>query len=73
MPRRTPPSRTSVARRYGHPWPWTVEPILRREFDRANGDVRALASAFGCHPRTVDTWVRRFDLRHRDVAPDDGG
>lgn len=70
MNRRDAPTRTEVARDYDHPWPWTVEPILRREFDRRDGDISALASAFGCHPRTVDKWVRRFDLR-TDADRDD--
>ncbi|MFB6354057.1 MAG: helix-turn-helix domain-containing protein [Halobacteriales archaeon] len=58
-----PRSRSAVVREFGHPWPWTVEAILAREFDRHDGDVRALAAAFGCHPDTVDSWVRRFGLR----------
>ena len=62
------PTRTAVAREYGHPWPWKVEEILRREFDRHDGDVRALANAFGCHPRTVDKWVRRYGLRDGGAA-----
>jgi hypothetical protein len=70
MTRTDAPTRTEVARDYGHPWPWTVEELLRREFDRRDGDVRALANAFGCHPRTVDKWVRRFDLR-TDADRDD--
>lgn len=57
------PTRTAVAREYGHPWPWKVEEILRREFERHDGDVRALANAFGCHPRTVDKWIRRYGVR----------
>ena len=65
-------TRTDVARDYGHPWPWKVEEILRREFDRQDGDLMALARAFGCHPRTVDKWVRRFDLRARREDGDDG-
>lgn len=64
------PTRTEVARDYGHPWPWTVEELLRREFERRDGDIRALARAFGCHPRTVDKWVRRFDLRAGQAADD---
>lgn len=62
-------SRTDVARTYGHPWPWTVEELLAREFDRQDGDVRTIASRFGCHPNTVDTWVRKFDLRARSSRP----
>lgn len=63
MPGSRSPTRTAVAREYGHPWPWKVEEILRREFERHDGDVRALANAFGCHPRTVDKWIRRYGVR----------
>lgn len=63
MNRPDAPTRTAVARDYGHPWPWTVEELLRREFDRQDGDVMALAAAFACHPRTVDKWIRRFGIR----------
>lgn len=52
--------RTEVSQEFGHPWPWKVEELLRQEYQRRDGDQRELARAFGCHPRTIGTWLRRY-------------
>lgn len=60
MPRRK--QRAEVSREYGHPWPWKVEELLREEYHRLDGDFRKIGEAFGCHPRTVGIWVRRYEI-----------
>lgn len=66
---KTPPKRAEVTRRFGYPWPWQHDSILRSEWTKREGTDREigekLGELFGCHRETVLKRARQLGLTSR--------